>query len=65
MDEFDKLYEIEKALELLGLEKCNYCSSWDKKINFKDIRLELIDGAWRTERYCTDCQKVIIKNRSK
>ncbi len=27
---------IEKALQLLGLEKCNYCGEWDRPGNFKN-----------------------------
>lgn len=65
MDISIRISEIEKALRLLGLELCSYCNGWDKKENFIDIRMDFVDGAWITNRFCTDCQKVIIKNRSK
>jgi hypothetical protein len=64
MYDSDRIDLIEKALQLLGLEKCNYCSEWDKQSNFKDIRIGKVDGAWITRRYCTNCAKIIIKNRS-
>jgi hypothetical protein len=58
-DYSERIREIENALELLGLEKCNYCSEWDRKQNFKDIQIGKVDGAWITRRYCTECQKII------
>ena len=58
-----RIPEIESALELLGLEKCDYCSSWDKKENFKTIRLDKVDGAYRTKTCCSSCQKIYKRSK--
>ena len=56
MCEDDRIYEMERALSLLGLEKCIYCSSWDKKSNFEIVKIDKVDGAWRTKYCCSVCQ---------
>jgi hypothetical protein len=61
--DYDRIFEIESALELLGLEKCDYCSEWDKKANYKKIKLGKVEGVEVTKTCCTGCQQEYKKDK--
>jgi len=61
MCNLDRIFEIEQALEVLGLEKCSFCSTWCKERNFREVISE--DKVHR--RLCVSCRKSRFKGRRK
>lgn len=57
----DDINSIKRALELLGLEECQFCKKWSNTKNFKSI---LYEGILEQKKCChciDECKKKNLK----